>query len=210
LQQLLLFYMKTEQIITRRLFNHPIRQKHLTQAFCASDIVTAGNIIKTARGEKPFDLTNYMRQLGVKGFIQEIEKKHGWAKYSTRGRTGAVWVHPILFIDIAFAIDPKLKLEAYEWLFDNLCEFRNNSGDSYKKMCGCLYVRWGNKQTFHAHIQEVAKLIKDRCQVEDWNKADTRQLKLRDQIQEDVSWLAEELRDGEKAVELALRRSRLN
>jgi hypothetical protein len=32
-----------------------------------------------------------------------------------------------------------LKIEVYSWLFDKLIKYRNNSGDSYKKMAGALF-----------------------------------------------------------------------
>ena len=56
------------------------------------------------------------------------------------GRGQHLWVHPLLFIDMALWLNPKLKLEVYEWLFDKLLMYRNDSGDSFKRMCGAFLL----------------------------------------------------------------------
>jgi hypothetical protein len=63
---------------------------------------------------------------------------------------------------------------------DELLKYRNDSGDSYKKMCGALYERTTDKMRFHKHISELAIKIKTEIGVEDWNKATEKQLKTRD------------------------------
>jgi hypothetical protein len=196
--------MNTEQTLTRYLFDSPIRQKHKTQALCATDLVKAGNKFRIAQGLEPFDLSYYFGLQGTKEFVAEIEAKHGWAKYASRGRNASTWTHPILFLDIALALHPRLKVETYDWIMDQLCEFRDNSGDSYKKMCGVLWVRATNKQKFPEYIKEVAEKIRKACHVEDWNQADQRQLKLRDEIHNNIFWLADELQNSDKAIEIAL------
>lgn len=201
--------MITEQILTRQMFDMPIRQKHKSQAFCATDLVKAGNKFRISQGLSPFDLQVYYQLKGTKEFIVEIEAKYGWAKYSTKGKYASAWVHPLLFIDIALALHPKLKLEAYEWMMDELCQYRDNSGDSYKKMCGVLWHICTNKQSFPDHIKDVATQIKKACHADDWNTADKRQLAMRDSIQEDISWLGEEMRDATTVIRLAIQRNRV-
>ena len=104
-------------------------------------------------------------------FIGELEKKYGSVITFGRGRSSTTWVHPLLFIDIALAINVKLKIEVYEWLFDNLIKFRNDSGDSYKEMSAALYQRTTNKREFPDYIQSVALQIKEALGVEDWQHA---------------------------------------
>ncbi len=110
-----------------------------------------------------FNEKAWFKNKSTKEFIAELEAKYGKVKISARGRGKHTWVHPLLFIDMALAIDPKLKIEVYEWMFDNLIKFRNEGGDSYKKMCGSLYARATSKTNFPLYISDVAKKIKDAC-----------------------------------------------
>lgn len=201
--------MITEQVLTREMFGVSVRQKHKSQAFCATDLVKAGNQFRVSRGLYPFNLGQFLSTKQTEEFIKSVEQKYGWAKYSTRGKGATTWVHPLVFIDIALAIHPELKIEAYEWMMDELCRYRDDSGDSYKKMCGVLWHICTNKQSFPDSIKDVASQIKKACQAEDWNTADKRQLALRNQIQEDIAWLGEELRDAGVVVRLAISRNKV-
>ena len=184
----------------RELFGMTIAQKSKSEFFSATDLVRAGNKWRMSNGLSAFDLTAYFRQKGTQEFITELEQKFGKVKISGNGRGNHSWVHPFLFIDIALAISPKLKIETYEWLFDNLIRYRNDSGDSYRKMCGALFVRTKQKATFNANIQKLAQLIQVECGVSDWNKATEQQLKLRDRIHENIALLSEVLNDNMQAI----------
>lgn len=67
---------------------------------------------------------------------------------SAEGVEGIIHGFILLFLDLALAINPKLKVEVYEWLFDKLLEYRNDSGDSFKEMTGALYNNCSNKSQF--------------------------------------------------------------
>ena len=120
------------------------------------------------------------------------------------GKGSHTWMHPLLFIDMALAISPKIKIETYEWMFDQLIKSRNESGDSYKAMCGVLYVRTRSKTNFYQYVQEVARKIKQACRVTDWNSATEDQLKLRDKLHNDIALLADVLNNNDEAVRLAI------
>ena len=119
-------------------------------------------------------------------------------------------MHPFLFIDLALAISPKLKIEAYKWMHDQLLSNRNNSGDSYKLMSGSLYAHQGEKREFQKFISSVAYKIRLACKVTDWQKASEGQLKQRDKIHNDISLLANVLSSNEEAVRLGLLQNNLN
>ncbi len=109
-----------------------------------------------------------------------------------------------MFIDIALAISPKLKIEVYEWIFDNLIKFRNDSGDSYKAACGALYTRHSNYKTFPEFISKVANAIKDTLGVKDWQTATEKQLKQRDKAHLAIKLYSNVLTDVNQIVRLAL------
>lgn len=196
--------MKTEVIMKRLLFNCEISQKSKSEFLSATDLVKAGNKWRISNGIIPFDLSEWFRQKGTKEFIIELENKFGKVKISGRGRGNHTWVHPLLFIDIALAISPKLKIETYEWLYDNLLKNRNNSGDSFKKMTGTLWVNCTNKSEFSDLIKDICYQIRLECNVDDWQKANEIQLKLRDKIHNNISLLGNVLRNNCEAVRLGI------
>lgn len=198
--------MKTQVIMKRELFGKEISQQSKTEFFSATDLVKAGNIWRINNNLQIFNLQEWLRLKGTKEFIKSMELKYGLIKTSTKGKNAHVWIHPLLFIDLALAISPDLKIEVYEWLFDNLIKFRNNSGDSYKKMCGALWEKTTNKRKFPVNIKKVADLIKKKCFVEDWQEANEKQLNLRNRIHEDIAWLADVMNNNKAAIRMAIER----
>ena len=199
--------MKTQVIMKRELFGCQISQKSKTEFFSATDLVRAGNSMRAKQGIDLFAMSEWLRLKSTKEFILELKKKYGKVKISGRGRGKHTWVHPLLFIDMALAISPKLKIEVYEWLFDHLIKNRNDSGDSYKEMCGYLYAHHPNKQTFPGYISSVAIDIRSNIGVLDWETATEEQLKRRDKIHSDIAVLADVLRDNNQSVRIAIDRN---
>lgn len=167
-------------------------------------MVGAGNKWRESNGLIKFNLSQYLKGSSFVEFKKELENKYGNVMSLSRGRNGQTWVHPLLFIDIALAINPKLKIEVYEWLFDNLIRFRNDSGDSYKQMSAAIYVRFQNKRDFPVYIQKVAKYIKIVLNVTDWQRASEEQLKKRDIIHNSIRLLCNVLNDTYQAVKLGI------
>jgi hypothetical protein len=195
--------MKTEVLMKRTLFGQEITQKSKSEFFSATDLVRAGNKWRRANDLPPFNFSLWLRTAKTKEFIQELTLKFGDPIIMGRGRKAQTWVHPLLFIDIALAISPRLKIEVYGWIVDNLLKYRNYSGDSYKKMCGNLYARHLNKRTFPDLIQDVARRIRAHCGVTDWQHASEFQLKTRDQLHENIALLADVLNNNDTAIRLA-------
>jgi hypothetical protein len=197
--------METEVIMKRELFGCQISQKSKSEMFSATELVAAGNKWRIANDMPIFSLAAFFQNKSTKEFLAMLEKKYGVVKINSRGKGGNTWVHPLLFIDIALAISPSLKIEVYEWLFDHLLKYRNESGDSYKKMSGALYLKHTNKTAFPKYIQEVAEIIKKTCGVKDWQEADETKLKMRDRIHENIALLCDVLPIDE-AVRLGVKK----
>lgn len=201
--------MKTEVIMKRELFGMEISQKSKSEFFSATDLTKAGTKWRRANNLPDFNMSAYLSQKSTKEFIDELEKKTGEkVLIKGRGRGVNTWVHPYLFIDIALAISPKLKIETYEWIFDNLIKYRNDSGDSYKKMCGALFLRANDKKNFYKNVTKVADYIKMECGVKDWNNATESQLRLRDRIHENVSLLCDVLTDTRQALTIGIKKAK--
>jgi hypothetical protein len=189
----------------RELFGCEISQQSKTDFFSATELVKAGNKYRILNGMPQFDYSAFIKTKGFLEFKLELEKKYGQVLISGRGRGSSSWVHPLIFIEIALAIDPKLKIEVYEWLFDNLIKFRNDSGDSYKEMAAAIYIKYTNKKEFPTYIQKVASYIKSELKVDDWQKATEHQLKQRDIIHNSIRLLCNVLNDTNQAVRLGVK-----
>lgn len=198
--------MKTAVIMKRDLFGMQISQHSKTEHFSATDLVKAGNRWRALNGMAPFNEKAWLQNKSTKEFIEELEVKYGKVKISARGRGQHTWIHPLLFIDMALAISPRLKIETYEWMFDYLIKNRNDSGDSYNLMCGSIYKRWSNKSTFHKYITELATNIRNLCKVKNWQEANEKQLKTRDDLQREISLLCDVLQDPKLAVQIGFAR----
>lgn len=196
--------MKTEVVMIRELFGNEISQKSQSEMLSCTDLIRGGNKWRAINGIGLFNVDSYWASASTKEFISELESQFGCVKVAGRGRGKHTWVHPLLFIDIALSISPKIKVEAYKWMFDHLLMYRNESGDSYKRMTGALYEECTNKSLFQKVIVKVAKTIQNSCGVCDWNKATEDQLKMRDCIQNNVATLVDVVKDVDKAVELSI------
>ena len=193
--------MVTEVIMKRELFGHQISQKSKSEFFSATDLQKAGNEWRKLHGLSEFNLSQFLKAKSTIEFINELEAKFNTkVVISGRGRNANTWVHPLLFIDIALSISPKLKIEVYDWLYDTLIKNRNNSGDSYKEMSSALWQRHTNHREFHAFITKVADYIRNKVGVKDWNEATQEQLELRDKIHVAIKLYCNVLTDPSKAV----------
>jgi len=194
--------MITEVEMQREIFGARIAQKSKSEFFSATDLVKAGNKWRRANGKPDFNFSAWLRSKQTQEFMAELDARFGKSLIKGRGRGNHTWVHPLLFIDIALAISPKLKIEVYEWLFDQLIRYRNDSGDSYKCMCGSLYVRCKNPRKFQDMIKKLAFRIKKYCGVRDWQRATEDQLAMRNKIHEDIALLADVMNNNDEAIRI--------
>lgn len=196
--------MKTEVILKRPFMGGLVEQKSKSGLFNATDLVRIGNIKRNELGRNAFNLSQYLKNKQTTEFIEELQKENEKVLTKGKGAGSKTWVHPLLFIDIALSINPSFKVNVYKWLFDELLKYRNDSGESYKKMAGALYERTSNKTRFHLEITETAKKIKEACNVSDWNTANENQLKLREKIHDNIYLLCNVLKDMNHAVDLGI------
>lgn len=197
-------FMKTAVVMKRELFGCEIEQNSKSEMFNATSLAKAGNKWRSINGLSEFNLSQWLKSKGTQEFIDALSEKHGDVVKVGRGRNSSTWIHPLLFIDMALAISPSLKIEVYEWLFDNLLKYRNESGDSYKKMAGALYVNATDKTGYNKYIQDVANKIKLACNVDDWQSATESQLYKRDKIHDAISLLCSVLRNNDDAVRIGI------
>lgn len=170
-------------IKSRELFGIEVWQKTKDSFFCVTDLVNAGNKVRNKNREKSFNLSAYLNNKQTKEFINELETKYKIKPFRKgTSKKSKSYAHPLLFVDIALAIDPKLKIEVYEWLLDELVKYRVQSGDKYNIMCGVLWKYTSDKNKFKNGIRIVANRVKELIGVDNWDYATQKQLENRDYL----------------------------
>lgn len=75
-----------------------------------------------------------------KSDLESVEKESVMNKVirTTKGRYGATWMHPLLFVKYALWYNPKFELEVMKMVADRLLDLRIDVGDSYQKWCATI------------------------------------------------------------------------
>lgn len=201
--------MKTTQIIQRPFYGKTIQQNHHTQFLCANDILTIGNAYRKSIGKEPTTLEKYTRSNKTKEFIYALMRKEQISQpiLTKRGRGGSTWIHPFIALDLIMWLNADFKVEAIKIIYDSVCVFRDKSGDSYKAMAKIVNdnLKLSPAQTSLA-ISYIARTIKEKIGIDDWNKASEEQLKMRDSIHRDITLLCEAGIYPSKALEIVIKK----
>lgn len=200
--------MKTLQVLSREFMGREVRQRHLDQYFCVNDLTEIANKHRKLIGMSEARWDVYVKSDKTKEFFEELIRQKDIVDIvnSTRGKGGATWVHPLVFFDYAMWLSPEFKVRIYDWLFDCLTIYRDESGDSYKRMCSSLCTSQcisGAKATLL--IQQLAKAIKRDLDVDDWNKTTPEKLKVRDEIHKAMEMLLDAGVEPVKAYKSAIK-----
>ena len=72
--------------------------------------------------------------------LEDIEKQNVMKQVicTTKGRYGATWMHPLLFVKYAMWYNPQFELSVLKMVMDGLIEMRNTVADSYKDWSSTL------------------------------------------------------------------------
>lgn len=176
----------------RPLQGHAVRQRTEDAFISANDLLSIGNRVRGEEGLQPRAMSDYFEQSTSQEFIEVVkyQEKISRAFTSTKGRTGGTWLHPVVALDFALWLTPKLKYEVYKWVTDNLLGVRVASAGSFKNMNIALDKRFniGSQGWIYAN---VANDVRNALRVHDWNCATEDQLAARDKIQDTVVLLCE-------------------
>lgn len=171
--------MVTNQIMKRGFMESQISQRTKDGFFNATELLAIYNSV--AETKKTLD--DFWINKNVKDFLKEVEQDinlntqnslhlntqdSGYLKTheTTRGRGGATWMHPYLFVKFAMWLSPKFELQIIKWVYDNLIEMRNQAGDHFKEMCeaiGKAYFRYYRQQANPIVFIKEAKFLNNLC-----------------------------------------------
>jgi KilA-N domain len=149
--------MKTVQVMHRPMGQFEVLQRTSDGFFNATSLLKAWNEFKGM--DKKFD--HYTSLKSTKEFMETLEneedvnsRNHGVLK-STRGKYGATWMHPYLFIDFAMWLNPSFKLNVIKFVYDQLIQFRHDAGDAYKEMCEALSKIGATKEDYASIARQL-------------------------------------------------------
>lgn len=121
---------ETKTIIKREFLGSEISQKSENGFFSATDLFKVANQLRAKKGLNPRVLDTYNRLSSTIEFEAQLAKKYTTTREHKYGRGGNLWAHPFLFVDMAlWLFNPDFKLEVYEWIFNDLPKYID---DSYK------------------------------------------------------------------------------
>lgn len=151
--------MKTNQTLTRPMGEFSVYQRTSDGMFNATDLLKQWN---ETSGQKK-QMVHYTDNNSTEEFIgalmtEENFKERKSVVIKTRGKNGGTWMHPLLFIDFAMWINPSFKVKVLRFVYDQLIEYRNQAGSSYRKMCERI-AHVSKKGDIPKNISSIAKAV---------------------------------------------------
>lgn len=138
--------MKTNQLMKRDFQGQEVTQRTDNSYLSATDLLSCYN----ENSETKKRLFDFMNNQGTKEFAEalclQLNLNDENSRYlesslliSTRGKSGATFMHPYLFIKFAMWLSPDFEVKVIGWVFDNLIKIRNQAGDHYLQMCQVIH-----------------------------------------------------------------------
>jgi len=89
------------------------------------------------------EVSKFFELENTKSFIDVLQNEESLntqdsTYLQTRGRYGATWMHPILFIKFAMWINPRFEYYVIKFVYDQLIQFRHSAGDNYRGLTSAV------------------------------------------------------------------------
>lgn len=127
--------------------------------FCATELLKQWN---RNSGDKK-EITKFFDNANTSEFISALISEENLntqnsAYLKTRGKNGGTWMHPYLFVKFAMWLNPRFEVKVIKFVYDQLIQYRNEAGDTYRDMCAAI-ASISEKKEVSSNIQIVAKSI---------------------------------------------------
>lgn len=134
--------MKTNQILIRKMGEFDVIQRTSDGMFNATILLKAWN---NHSGQKK-DVSHYFSNSATADFISALQSEENLSSRNSvmmkskanKGENAGTWMHPLLFIDFAMWLNPTFKVKVLRFVYDQLIQYRNDAGDSYKEMASAI------------------------------------------------------------------------
>lgn len=123
----------------RKMGNFEVIQRTKDGMFNATELLKQWNVYSGMQKE----VTKFFELDQTKQFIDVLVKEENLntqesAYLKQRGRYGATWMHPVLFIKFSMWLNPTFEYHVIKFVHDQLIEYRHLAGDNYTKLCSAL------------------------------------------------------------------------
>lgn len=186
--------LKTNQIMFRQMDGAKISQRTKDSFFNATEMLHYFNNL-TGQNKR---FKDFWENQNTKAFCEALKEEilngrnSAYLEISetTRGKGGATWMHPYLFVKFCFWLSPAFEVKVIKWVYDNLIDFRHEAGDHYKEMCKAIsetYHKWYGKQPDPLIYIREAKylnfLVFGSAEGKQRNEANEKQLEMMNKLQ---------------------------
>jgi hypothetical protein len=202
--------MKTNQIMHVSLGKGVLEIGHLDHFGSLNQVFSLGNAYRIESSMPALRQESWRSLQSTKDYISLVSKKIGkQAIRSKKGKNGGTWAHLRVLLDAAMYLSPDLKDEVIEVFVESkILSVRDESGNNYIELNAALAlnaVEILGKPSHRGHYITVAKVIKKRLGVEDWNIAPAVLLSERARLEEVLSRMLNSnvVRDWDHLKELA-------
>jgi hypothetical protein len=201
--------MKTAQIlqIPFELGTFPIN--HKTGMGRLQDFISLGNEYRRKAGKSPIQLTHWLNRIDVKEYVEYLESQGLKSIEKKGGRKGGTWGSLDILISLAMDMSPKFKHEVISTFINNKAlEYRDQGGSNFIELNETLSLNAElvlGKPAHKGHYITLARIMKKRCGVENWNACDPNKLAIRCQLEDRLATMlkANVVRDWDHLKELA-------
>ena len=151
--------LKTNQVLSRKMGNFEVMQRTSDGMFNATALLSQWNECSGQQKQIVHFFDNSATYEFINAIISEENLKERNSVFiKSRGKTGGTWMHPLLFIDFAMWLNPVFKVKVLRFVYDQLLEFRNEAGNTYREMCTEI-AKITPKDKLTAVIQSTARGI---------------------------------------------------
>lgn len=135
--------MKTNQNLIRKMGEFDVIQRTSDGMFNATTLLKAWNASGAGSRKEMGDyFATKSTDEYINALLSESEFTDGNSPYvksrASRGENAGTWMHPLLFIDFAMWLNPTFKVKVLRFVYDQLIQYRNDAGDSYKEMASAI------------------------------------------------------------------------
>lgn len=168
--------MKTDQALSIPFALGTLNIQHGTLMGDLRGFFDLGNLYRVKDGKPSIEVGSWLKLTGTKAFIETVTEDIGRPALVTgKGRGNRMKAHLFVMLDAAAYLSPEFKLEVYKTFVEaRICELRDNGGDLFIQLHESLSAHAESvlgKPAHKGHFITIAKIIKQRCDVEDWNTA---------------------------------------
>ena len=156
-----------------------------------ADVFAIGNAYRLEEGKHNLPMSAWIQRQDVVEYIAYLTNKLGKPAIERRkGKGGGTYAHLKIMVDAASQLSPQFKDEVYDtFIQQRILAHRDESGENFKDMNSLLAlhaIEVLGKPAHNGHFINLAKIIKTKVGVDDWNTASAYQLHKRNDIEQRI------------------------